>query len=470
MSERRGSRVLSSISNAEMRRASGSISVTPVMISAADGQARKRRVAVTGIGLLTALGVGVEDNWSALAAGRSGVAPIGTYDASSLRSQLGAEITALKPRDFVDRRALRNMTRYDMLATVAGVLAMRDSGLALEEDPDGRYGLFTASGKEISEPEHFQDVAVAVRDDDGKVDLRKFGELAFEQVHPLFYIEGLQGASLFYLSDAFPLRGANTFFAGGPEAGLTAVGRAFRAIRRGEADIVLAGAADAPVCWWNMAKIDAIGLTTPHNELEHEACRPYDRERDGTVMGEGGAFLVLEEYEAARARGARVYAEITGFGTTTDIEHLLAPDPQGRPLADAITRALREAGAAPDDVDYVAGSGTGSLACDASEGRALGAVFASNGSTHASSITAATGHLGAAAGSANAAVAALAIARQTMPPTLNLQAPDPACEGIEWLAGGARQAPVGVALALARGLEGQNVALALRAVDQEEHR
>jgi 3-oxoacyl-[acyl-carrier-protein] synthase II len=430
-----------------------------------------RRVAVTGIGLVTALGVGVEDNWSELAAGHSGVAPIATYDASSLRSQLGAEVTTLKPRDFVDRRALRNMTRYDMLATVAGVLAMRDSGLELGEDVDGRHGLFTASGKEISEPEHFQDVAVAVRDDDGRVDLRKFGELAFEQVHPLFYIEGLQGASLFYLSDAFPLRGANTFFAGGPEAGLTAVGRAFRAIRRGEADVVLAGGADAPVCWWNMAKIDSLGMTTAHNELEHEACRPYDRDRDGTVMGEGGAFLVLEEYEAARARGARIYAEITGFGTTTDIEHLLAPDPQGRPLAEAIGRALREAGAEPAQVDYVAGSGTGSPACDASEGRAMRAVFGSGGATpQASSITAATGHLGAAAGPANVAVAALAIARQTMPPTLNLQAPDPACEGIEWVTGGARQAPVGVALALARGLEGQNVALALRAADQEEHR
>ena len=429
-----------------------------------------RRVVVTGIGLVTALGVGVEDNWSELKAGHSGVAPIASYDASSLRSQLGAEVTALKPRDFVDRRALRNMTRYDMLATVAGVLAMQDSGLELGEDTEGRHGLFTASGKEISEPEHFQDVAVAVRDDDGQVDLRRFGELAFEQVHPLFYIEGLQGASLFYLSDAFPLRGANTFFAGGPEAGLTAVGRAFRAIRRGEADVVLAGAADAPVCWWNMAKVDSLGLTTPHNELGDEACRPYDRDRDGTVMGEGGAFLVLEEHDAARARGARIYAEVTGFGTTTDIEHLVAPDPQGRPLADAIGRALREAGVEPEQVDYVAGNGTGSP-CDASEGRAMRAVFGANASTpHASSITAATGHLGAAAGPANAAVAALAIARQTMPPTLNLQVPDPACEGIEWVAGGARQAPVGVALALARGLEGQNVALALRAGDQEEHR
>ncbi len=424
-----------------------------------------RRVVVTGIGLLTPLGVGVHDTWHALLDGRSAVGPIKSYDASSLRSQLGAEVTGLKPREYVDRRALRTMTRYDMLATVAGVLAMRDAGIELEDDPQGRFALFTASGKEISEPEHFQEVAVAVRDPDGHVDMHRFGELAFEQVHPLFYIEGLQGASLFYLSDAFPMRGANTFFAGGPEAGLTAVGRAYRAIRRGEADAALAGGADAPVCWWNMAKIDSLELTTPRNDLQAGACRPYDSERDGTVMGEGAAFVVLEEYEAARARDAKLYAEVTGFGSTGDVEHLLTPDPAGRPLAEAISRALRESGSRPDQIGYVAGNGTGSYCGDASEGSALQAVFARNGAAPAaSSITAATGHLGAGLGAANAAVAGLALHDQAMPPTLNLKTPDPACAGIDWIVERAREAQVREALALARGLEGQNVALVLRAI------
>jgi 3-oxoacyl-[acyl-carrier-protein] synthase II len=428
-----------------------------------------RRVAITGIGLLTPLGVGVQDTWDELIAAHSAVGPIQGYDASSLLTRLGAEITELKPRDYVDRRALRTMTRYDMLATVAGVLAMRDSGLEIQDDPDGRFALFTASGKEISEPEHFQDVAVAVRDAEGAVDMRKFGELAFQQVHPLFYIEGLQGASLFYLSDAFPLRGPNTFFAGGPEAGLTAVGRAYRAIRRGEADAALAGGADSPVCWWNMAKIDSLGLTTRRNELAAGACRPYDVGRDGTVMGEGGAFLVLEEHDAALARGAHVYAEVTGFGSAADVEHLLRPDPAGRPLAGAIERSLREAGTEPEAIDYVAGSGSGSPCGDASEGSALRAVFGGNGASPAgSSVTAAIGNLGAAAGAANAALAALAIDRQTMPPTLNLENLDPACSGIDWIADRAREAPVREALALARGLEGQNVALSLRAVSKEE--
>jgi 3-oxoacyl-[acyl-carrier-protein] synthase II len=423
-----------------------------------------RRVVVTGIGLVTPLGVGADATWGELIAGRTAVGPIQSYDASSLRTQLGAEIADFKPREYVDRRALRTMTRYDVLATVAGVLAMRDSGLQLEDDPDGRFGLFTASGKEISEPEHFQEVAVAVRDSSGRVDMRKFGELAFDQVHPLFYIEGLQGASLFYLSDAFPLRGPNTFFAGGSEAGLTAIGRAYRAIRRGEADAALAGGADAPVCWWNMSKIDSLRMTTPSNELGARACRPYDRDRDGTVMGEGAAFVVLEEYEAARARDAHVYAEIVGFGTAADVERLITPDPTGRPLADAIGRALHEASSRPEQVDYIAGSGSGSPCGDASEGNALRAVFGTDGTgPGVSSIVAATGNLGAGMGPANAAVAALAIDRQALPPSLNLENIDPACAGIDWIADNGREARVGEAVALARGLEGQNVALVLRA-------
>lgn len=424
-----------------------------------------RRVVVTGIGLLTPLGIGAEESWEPLLAGRSAVGPIQAYDASSLRTQLGAELPKLSAKQYVDRRALRTMTRYDMLASVGAVLAMRDSGLEPGDDANGRFGLFTASGKEISEPEHFEQVAVHVRDSAGGVDMRKFGELALSEVHPLFYIEGLQGASLFYISDAFSLRGTNTFFAGGAEAGLTALGRAFRAVRRGEADAVLAGGADAPICWWNMSKIDSLELTTGRNHLQAGACQPYDRDRDGTVMGEGAAFLVLEEYEAARGRDAHIYAEVTGLGDGSDVGHLITPERSGAPLAGAITRALEEAGVAAEDVDYVASHGSGSPDGDASEAAALRTVFGANGAgPSASSIKAATGHLGAGAGAANAAVAALAIDRQAMPPILNLKTPDPACSGIDWIAEQARQSPVREALAIARGLEGQNVVLAMRAL------
>jgi 3-oxoacyl-[acyl-carrier-protein] synthase II len=233
---------------------------------------------------------------------------------------------------------------------------------------------------------------------------------------------------------------------------LTAVGSGYRAVRRGEADFALAGGGDAPISWWNMSKIDSVHLTTASG-----VCRPYDVERDGTAMGEGGAFMVLEELEAARQRGAHIYAEITGFGSSTDIQHLITPDPTGAPLRDAMRSASQAAG----EIDYVATHGSGTRLGDASEAHALRDVF-DGSAPAASSIMPATGHLGAASGAANAAIAALAIDRQLLPPTLNLKNIDPACAGIDWVTDQAREAPVREALALARGFEGQNVALALR--------
>ena len=444
-----------------------------------------RCVAITGIGLLTPLGVGTEETWQGLLQARSAVGRVQTWDASSLRKQLGAEIVDLDPKQFVNRRSLRTMTRYDMLAAVAAAMAVKDSGWELGEDgdPEGRAALFTASGKEISKPEHFEEIAVTVRDAEGHVDMQQFGTVASSSVHPLFFIEGLQGASLFYISEAYGLKGPNTYFAGTAEAGLTAIARAAAAIRRGEADVAVAGGADAPVCWWNMAKIDSLGLTTRSNELGASACRPFDSARDGTVMGEGGAFVVLEEEEAARRRNARIYARLTGSGAATDVEHLLTPDPQGRALAHAIGAALRTAGASAREIDYVAAHASGTRLGDASEAKALAAVFGDGNSAAnadaaseardetkasavplVSSVKPATGHLGAGAGALNLAVAALAVHHGKVPPTLNLTAPDPSTDGIDLVSGEARAAPIRQALAVARGLEGQNVALAVRGV------
>ncbi len=329
----------------------------------------RRRVVVTGIGLLTPLGVGADDTWQGLIEGASAVGSISEYDPSSLRTQLGAEIRDLDPKQFVNRRSLRTMTRYDMLAMVAAALAMQDSAIELVEgDPDGRAALFTGGGKEISKPEHFEEIAVAVRGQDGLVDMRKFGEAAPSSVHPLFFIEGIQGASLFYISEAYALRGPNTYLSGTAESGLTAIARGFGAIRRGDADIALAGGADAPVCWWNMAKIDSVGLTTRSNELGAGACRPYDSKRDGTVMGEGGAFVVLEEMQAANRRGARIYAELSGSGSATDVQRLLTPEREGHALAHAIGAALRFSGDQPADIDYVASHGSATRRGDAQRG------------------------------------------------------------------------------------------------------
>ena len=243
-----------------------------------------------------------------------------------------------------------------------------------------------------------------------------------------------------------------------------AIGRGYRAVRRGEADVAIAGGGDAPINWWNMSKIDALGLLTRRNDLGPAACRPFDRDRDGAVMGEGGAFLVLESLDDARARGANVYGEVVGYGSASDVHDYIRPDPQGRPVAQAIGAALREADAATNEVSYVVAHGSGTRLGDASEAAALRLALGGEDGLLVSSVKPATGHLGAAAGALNAAVAALALARGAVPPTLNLEAVDPSCSGIDWVAVEGREARVQLALAVARGLEGQVVTLAMRRV------
>jgi len=421
-----------------------------------------RRVVVTGIGLVTPLGVGTEETWSGLLAGKSGVAPISGFDATALRTQLAADIPDFDPEQFAHRRVLRSMTRNDQLALAGASLALADSGLEATDDGD-RRALFVGSNKEISNPMNILEGSLVARNDDGTVDIRRLGEQASSAFHPLFYVEGLQAASIFYISQAHSLKGANTYFAGTAESGVLAIGRGYRAVRRGEADVAVAGGFDDASSWWNMTKFDTIGILTQRNELGAAACRPYDVDRSGTVLGEGSAFVVLEPAEDAEARGARIYAEVVGLGNAYDSRRLITPDPDGESLAAAIGSALREAGSSAAEVDYVAAHGSGTRAGDASEARGLRSVFGADGGLVASSVKPATGHLIGGAGALNVAVAALAVARGAVPPTLNLEHPDPECDGLDWVPGEARTTQVGQALALARGLEGQNVALAIRA-------
>jgi 3-oxoacyl-[acyl-carrier-protein] synthase II len=423
-----------------------------------------RRVVITGIGLLTPLGVGMEAAWQALLEGRSAVAPLRGFDPSVLHSQLGAEIADFTPEEYVaNRRILRNMTRTDQLALVGATLAVRDAGVDFAAHAMERAGLFIGSNKEVCDLMRLQDAMLESRGADGVVDIRKLGECA-GSIYPLFYVEGLQAAALFFISQAFGLKGANTYFAGIADAGAIAIGSAYRTVRRGEADVAIAGGYDDAVSWWHMTKFDGLGMLTPRNDLGASACRPYDRDRSGTVMGEGAAFVVLEAYEAAARRGARIYAELTGFGIGNDAYKLITPHPEGRGLAHAMRAALREAGAPAEAIQYVASHGSGTRLGDRSEARALRGVFgpAADGLA-ASSVKPATGHLAGAAGALNVAVAALAVHGQAVPPTLNLEHPDPRCL-LDWVPLEGREMKVEQALAVARGFEGQNVALALRAV------
>src|SRR3954452_410546 len=254
------------------------------------------RVVVTGVGLCTSLATGTEETWDGLVNGRSGIGPIEAFDASTLCASDAGEVRDLEPEQFAKRKTLRSMTRNDVLALAGATLALRHAGV--EAGPDGdRTGLFVGSSKEISNPMHILEASLVARNDDGSVDIRRLGEQASSAFYPLFYVEGLQAAALFYVSQAHALKGANAYFAGTAEAGAEAIGRAYRAVRRGEVDLAVAGGYDDASSWWNMTKFEALGLLSPGD------CRPYDARRDGTVLGEGAAFLVLQSLESAPACG-----------------------------------------------------------------------------------------------------------------------------------------------------------------------
>lgn len=421
-----------------------------------------RRVLVTGIGLVTPLGTGTDPTWKGLLAGRSAIGPVQGFDASGLRSRLSAEATDFHPLEFTNRRALQKMTRNEQFALAGATLAVRDAGLedALEAE---RTCLYTGSSKEVSDLLKLADAVVETLDDEGHIDTRRVGEFR-SHFHPLFYVEGLQGASLFYISQAFGLKGPNTYFAGTAEVGATAIGTAYRTVRRGGADVAVAGGFDDAVSWWALSSYDSLGVLTDRNDLGAGAFRPYDRRASGAVFGEGAGFVVLEEYEAAQARGARAYAEVVAYGSGADAHQVLTPHPDGRGLVHALRGALRQAGTTPEDITYTATHGSATPLGDTSEARALRTVFgAAVDRFMGSTVKPAIGHLVGGAGAVNVAVAALAVHGGAVPPTLNFEEPLPDCD-LDWVPGEGREVPVEQALAIARGLEGQNVALLLRRV------
>ncbi|MBH5338412.1 beta-ketoacyl-[acyl-carrier-protein] synthase family protein [Streptomyces pactum] len=423
-----------------------------------------RRVAVTGVGVLTGLGEGRAETWRGLLDGRSAIGPVTAYDPASLATRLAAELPDFRAERYAPRKALRMTTRNDQLAIAGAALAVEDAALDLAEagyDPE-RAGMFVGGNKEISRPEHLLNGSLAARREDGTADLRQLGERASSAFYPLYFVEGLQSASLFHLSHAHGFKGANCYYHGTADAGLTALGRAFRSIAGGESDVAVAGGFDDAASWWVMTKMDGLGVLTTRNAAGAAAFRPYDRERSGSVLGDGAAFLVLEEWEAASRRGARILAQVRGFGAAQDPE-LVTPHPAGEPLAAAVRTALRQARVAAGEVDYVAAHGCATRLGDVTEARALTRVFGADGGTAAGSVKPAAGHLVAGAGALNAAVCAMAIDSGALPPTLGLDDLDPQCAGMDWVAGSAREARVRHAVAIGRGLEGQQAALVLSA-------
>lgn len=421
----------------------------------------RRRVMVTGIGLMTAIGQGAAPTWENILEGRSGIGPLRAYDPAPLRTGIGAEIHDFDPTQWASRRTLRMLCRGDQLALAGATLALRDAGLDGETDLGHRAGLFLGSNKEMPRMDELIEQLQVIRAEDGTPDLYKLGQTASSVVAPLFFVEGLQPAAGFHISEKYGIRGANAYFAGTADSGAMAIGRAMRTVRRGEADVVLAGGYDDATGWWAMSKMDGLGVLSTRPELGQEAFRPFDRDRSGSVFGEGAALLVLEEREHALARGAHCYAEVTGFGAGNDCVRPPSPQARARGLSRAITRALEDSGAPFHDGSYIAAHGCATRQGDASETIALhDALGTSAKAAQISSVKPQTGHLVGGAGALNAAIAALTLNSGVVPATQNLHNPAEECD-LDFVPLTARETNPDNALALARGLEGQAVAVAM---------
>ncbi len=407
-----------------------------------------RRVVVTGIGCVTPIGTGVAGLWEGLQARRSAVRGITRFDPSPFRSRIAAEIPDFRPQDFLDGRRARRFDRYSQLAVVAAGLALADAELALEREDRDRVG--TIMGSALGGVAHAEQQA------------RVYAVEGLKGVDPALALSVFGGASSCNIAIEFGVTGVNSTNAMSCASGTIAVGDAFHAIRDGRADVMLAGGAEAPLaplCYGAFAVIRAMST---RNDDPTAASRPFDVGRDGFVMGEGAAVLVLEERGRALARGAPVVAEILGAASTNDAYHMTAPRPDGSQAARCLTLALADAHVAPADVGYVNAHGSSTPLNDKTETLAFKQAFGAHAAKLAVSGTKGYyGHPLGASGAIEAAITALALARRWLPPTLNLSTRDPECDLAYLKEPVAERAP-DVAVSNSFGFGGINAAIVLR--------
>jgi len=405
----------------------------------------KRRVVVTGLAAITPLGVGVETSWQSLCQGKSGIGPITRFDASGFRTRIAGEVKDFDPSDFIDRKLLRRTDRFIHFALAASRMAVADSLLTIDSDNSERVGvsLGTALG--------------------GMESLEKNHQLllqgAGQRISPFFIPGFLSNMAAGNISIQFGARGPNICPVAACASGTQALGDAFRIIQRGEADVMIAGGAEANINPLMFAGLDAMKVASARNEAPEKASRPFERDRDGFVASEGSGVVILEELEFARNRGARIYAEVSGYGFNSDASHIVAPDPDGDGAAACIRRALQDAGISGDKIDYINAHGTSTRLNDLSETRAIKSVFQEHAADIAiSSNKSMIGHLWGAAGAVEAIFCILTISRGIMPPTINYETPDPEC-AFDYVPNIARAAEVGAALSNSFGFGGVNATL-----------
>ena len=409
----------------------------------------RRRVVLTGVGLVSALGVGTEQNWQALLAGRSGVRRTTRFDPTEFPCQIAAEVHDFEPLDYIDKKDLKKTDSFTQYALAAAQFAMEDSGLTLDDEAQAdRTGVIIGSGI------------------GGLPLMERMHSLLLERgpsrVSP-FFIPGLiSNIAAGQVSIRYGARGPNSTPCTACTSGLHAVGDAFRLIQHGYADAMIAGGTEGQVTPLGIAGFCNMKALSTRNDEPERASRPWDKDRDGFVAGEGSGIVILEELEQARARGARVIAEIVGYGMSGDAYHISAPHPEGDGAARVMRNALQDAGLEPQAICYINAHGTSTPLGDISEVRAIHRVFGEHaGSLAVSSTKSCTGHMLGAAGGFEVGVLALALRDQVLPPTANLDEPGEECD-LDFVPNHSRQVSMEYALTNSFGFGGTNGALVLR--------
>jgi 3-oxoacyl-[acyl-carrier-protein] synthase II len=409
---------------------------------------KQRRVLITGLGLVTPIGIGVEAVWRSVQEGRSGIRRITRFDASGFRSQVAGEVDGFEATDYMEAKRARRLDRYSQLAVAAARLAVQDAGLDLEAEDRERVGVCIGSA--------LGGVAFA----EGQY--RCFNEGGLRAVDPTLALSVFSGAGSCNVAIDLDVSGPNTANSDSCASGPIAIGHALEYLRRGDAAAMLAGGGEVPLAPLTFGAFDLIRAMAKQNEPPEKACRPFDATRDGFVMGEGAAFLVLEEEGHAIRRGARVYAELAGYGLTNDAHHMTAPRPDARHAIRAMRRALEDAGVTPDEVEGINAHASSTPLNDKTETLAMKILFGERAARIPISGTKSMhAHSLGATGAIEAALAALTIARGFIPPTLNLEHPDPECD-LDYVPHQGREQPIGVVLSNSFGFGGINACLVLR--------
>ena len=408
-----------------------------------------RRVVITGLGLVTPVGIGQASTWEALLRGDSGAATISSFDTEGLTTTFACEVKDFDPLRWLEPRLNKTLDRFVQLALVAALLARDDAQLELSDELRQHTGVFVGAG--------FGGMATI------EATVRRMVERGPRRgISPYFVPSAIINLAAGQISILLGARGPNLAQVSACSSGAHAVGDAFLAIRRGDAEVMFAGGTEATITPLGVGGFCALKALSQRNHDPARASRPFDAGRDGFVIGEGAGLLVLEELSHARGRGARIYAELAGYGLNADAHHITAPAEGGAGARRCMELCLGSAGAAPADVTYVNAHGTSTRYNDAVETAAIKELFGDHARRLAiSSTKSATGHLLGAAGGVEAAICALAVAHQVVPPTINYETPDPKCD-LDYTANQPREVSVDLAITNSFGFGGTNACLALR--------